>query len=106
MNWTPLRKTISNGKLDTLAPVITSIVNISLADSSVPSTSKKGSCATITKETKFRKNYQNYRRVSNLQYVSKLSRELTQDLDLISFYTPSMTLRSQYIASAIQLYQD
>jgi hypothetical protein len=59
--------------LDTLAPVITRLVNMSLVESSVPSTFKKAVARPLLKKPSLDKEVlNNYRPVSNLPFISKV----------------------------------
>jgi hypothetical protein len=85
--------------MDSLLPVLTKIVNISLAMSSVPTTFKQAIVTPLLKKPSADKeNMKNYRPVSNLPYAAKLLekvvvKRLNEHMDIYDLHEP---LQSAY----------
>jgi hypothetical protein len=73
----PIPTTLLKDSLDTLLPVLTKIVNLSMSSSVVPSKFKTAVVFPLIKKVLlYREDLKNYRPVSNLPYISKLTEKV------------------------------
>jgi hypothetical protein len=73
----PIPTTLLKDSLDTLIPVLTKIVNLSMTSSAVPSKFKTAVVLPLIKKVLlYREDLKNYRPVSNLPYISKLTEKV------------------------------
>jgi hypothetical protein len=90
----PLPTWLLKSLVDMLAPIITKIVNLSLQNGAVPSSMKKALVTPILKKPSLDKDIlKNYRPVSNLSFVSKITEkavlsQLSTHMETNNLYTP------------------
>ena len=82
----PLPTWLLKDNITTFLPVLVSMVNTSLASGSFPSTLKDAIVSPVLKKPSLDKNdYKNYRPVSNVAFVSKLTEKMLLSVLLITF---------------------
>ena len=73
----PIPTTLLKASLDTLLPILTKIVNLSITTSSVPSKFKTAVVFPLIKKILlYREDFKNYRPVSNLPYIGKITEKV------------------------------